>query len=134
MTLSFIGRWPMMRLAASLRYAARRTGTGGHLTVGFASPLSRFASTTTMLLPPPPVPVEAPAQDELPAIQPTAINTPQQKQRNGLASEKQMEWVHNIARQRGMTEAEICQTTGVESLDQLTKNQASTFINKYKKD
>ncbi|MBR4675489.1 MAG: hypothetical protein IKP00_13585 [Victivallales bacterium] len=45
MTLSFIGRWPMMRLAASLRYAARRTGTGGHLTVGFASPLSRLRST-----------------------------------------------------------------------------------------
>ncbi|MBR4673737.1 MAG: hypothetical protein IKP00_04660 [Victivallales bacterium] len=34
-----------MRLAASLRYAARRTGTGGHLTVGFASPLLRLRST-----------------------------------------------------------------------------------------
>ena len=93
------------------------------------------SSPQPTLLPPPPVLIEAPTQDELPAIQPTAINTPQQKQRNnGLASDKQMEWVHNIARQRGMTEAEICQTMGVESLDQLTKNQASAFINKYKKD
>ena len=31
-----------MRLAALLHYAAQRTGTGGHLTVVFASLLSRL--------------------------------------------------------------------------------------------
>ena len=42
-----IPHWSITRmcLAASLRYAARRTGTGGHLTVGFASPLSQLRST-----------------------------------------------------------------------------------------
>ncbi|MBR4673878.1 MAG: hypothetical protein IKP00_05370, partial [Victivallales bacterium] len=43
-----IPHWSMvkMRLAASLRYAARRNrDRGGHLTVGFASPLSRLRFT-----------------------------------------------------------------------------------------
>ena len=43
-----IPHWSMdkMRLATSLCYVARRTGAGGrHLTVGFASPLSRLRST-----------------------------------------------------------------------------------------
>ncbi|MBR4674828.1 MAG: hypothetical protein IKP00_10215 [Victivallales bacterium] len=39
-----IPHWSMarMRLAALLHYAAQRTGTGGHLTVVFASLLSRL--------------------------------------------------------------------------------------------
>ncbi|MBR4675477.1 MAG: hypothetical protein IKP00_13510 [Victivallales bacterium] len=44
MTLSLTGRWP--KYAVPLRYAARRTGDwSGHLTVVFASPLSRLRST-----------------------------------------------------------------------------------------
>ena len=83
---------------------------------------------------PQPISVQQIQQEDAPALlpPPTSNATTDEKSRKWEASEKQMEWVHNIARQRGMTDAEVCQVTGVPSLDRLSKAQASSFINDYK--
>ena len=73
-------------------------------------------------------------EEDQPALLPAHPEQPrmENKQRKWEASEKQMEWIHNIARQLDKTEAEICQVIGVPSLDRLSKAQASSFINDYK--
>ena len=85
-----------------------------------------------MSLPSAPVQAEPLHQEDTPAAPSCQPENPRQKQSNGLATEKQLEWVQSIARKQRMTDAEICQATGVSSLDQLTKAQASAFINDYK--
>ena len=102
---------------------------------------SPFMSSIPML--PPSIPQPSPQRDPItvhpdeppPVLLAPASTSSQQtdgKPRKGPASEKQMEWIHNILRDRKMTTADVCQFTGVQSLEQLTKAQASAFINKYK--
>ena len=80
-----------------------------------------------------PDPIEQPEQPKTlskPANASGSPHTPQ-KPLKGLASWKQMEWVRNIANQFDMTEADICKKTGAKSLEQMTKAQASKFIQEY---
>ena len=84
---------------------------------------------------PQPIPVQQIQQEDAPALlpPPSANNTKiDEKPRKGMASVKQMEWVYNIAKQRGMSNEEVCQVTGAASMSQITKSQASAFINDYK--
>ncbi len=83
---------------------------------------------------PQPIPVQQIQQEDAPALLPPSTSNAKndEKPRKGMASVKQMEWVLNIAKQRGMTDAEVCQFTGANSMSQMTKTQASAFINDYK--
>ena len=79
------------------------------------------------------IPVQEVQQEDTPALLPPSTNNAKSDEPpRGTASPKQMEWVHNIAKQQGMNAAEICKVTGAVSLSQMTKKQASTFINNYK--
>ena len=80
------------------------------------------------------IPVQQSQQEETPVLlpPPTGNVKTDEKPRKGMASVKQMEWVLNIAKQRGMSDAEVCQVTGAASMSQMTKTQASAFINDYK--
>ena len=103
------------------------------------------AMMPAMQMLPPAIPQPLPLPDPItvqpdeppPVLLPPASTSSQQtdvKPRKGPASDKQMEWIHNILRDRNMTTADVCQFTGVQALEQLTKAQASAFINKYKSD
>ena len=86
-----------------------------------------------MSLPSAPVQAEPLYQEDAPTAPSCLPENPRQKQSNGLATEKQLEWVQSIARKQKLSDAEICEMTGTASLDQMTKAQASAFINEYKK-
>ncbi len=91
---------------------------------------------------PPPTPVpqlqapEAQEQPEQPktlskpANAPGSPHTPQ-KPLKGLASDKQMKCMLTMAREHGISDVELCQYVGAESLEQITKAQASKFIQKF---
>ena len=73
---------------------------------------------------------EQPKTLSKPANAPGSPHTPQ-KPLKGVASGKQMEWVHNIAKRLNMTDSEVCRTVGAESLEKMSKAQASEFINDF---
>ena len=89
--------------------------------------------------PPPPTPVpqiQAPAPQQHPEPLPplarasSVPNTPQNPMKD-LASGKQMKCMLTMAREHGISDVELCQYVGAESLEQITKAQASKFIQKY---
>ena len=89
--------------------------------------------------PPPPTPVpqiQAPAPQQHPEPLPplarasSVPNTPQNPMKD-LASGKQMKCMLTMAREHGISDVELCQYVGAESLEQITKAQASKFIQKF---
>ena len=90
---------------------------------------------------PRPIPIqlqapEAQEQPEQPKTLPSPANAPgsphtPQKPLKGLASDKQMKCMLTMAREHGISDVELCQDVGAESLEQITKAQASKFIQKY---
>ena len=87
--------------------------------------------------PPTPVPqIQAPEPQQHPEPLPplarasSVPNTPQNPMKD-LASGKQMKCMLTMAREHGISDVELCQYVGAESLEQITKAQASKFIQKY---
>ena len=87
--------------------------------------------------PPTPVPqIQAPEPQQHPEPLPPLArasrvpNTPQNPMKD-LASGKQMKCMLTMAREHGISDVELCQYVGAESLEQITKAQASKFIQKY---
>ena len=81
-----------------------------------------------------PIPVQPIQQAESPALlpPPAATQSKGQRPRTGMASTKQKDYILNLAKSLNMTESEICQVSGVKSIEQMTKAQANDFITKYK--
>ena len=83
-----------------------------------------------------PIQLQAPEPQEQPEPLPPLArasgvpNTPQNPLK-GLASDKQMKCMLTMAREHGISDVELCQDVGAESLEQITKAQASKFIQKY---
>ena len=60
-------------------------------------------------------------------------HTPQQQQNNGIpASPKQIKFMLDLARNKGITPAQIAAQHGVASVEQLTKSQCSNLINSWR--
>ena len=63
---------------------------------------------------------------------PSHMVMPEPKPRKGMASPKQKEFICNLARRLNMTDAEVCQTVGAKSIEQMSNEQANSFISEYK--
>ena len=64
---------------------------------------------------------------------PPQQHTPQQQQNNGIpASPKQIKFMLDLARNKGITPAQIAAQHGVASVEQLTKSQCSNLINSWR--
>ena len=77
-----------------------------------------------------PDPIEQPEPLPPPARASSVPHTPQNPMK-GLASDKQMKCILTIAREHGISDAELCRNVGAGSLEQITKAQASKFIQEY---
>ena len=89
----------------------------------------------TSMNPSQPIPVQSIQQAESPAPlppSPAATQSKGQRPRTGMASTKQKDYILNLAKSLNMTESEICQVSGVKSIEQMTNAQANDFITKYK--
>lgn len=89
----------------------------------------------TSMNPPQPISVQPIQQAESPAPlppSPAATQSKGQRPRTGMASTKQKDYILNLAKSLNMTESEICQVSGVKSIEQMTNAQANDFITKYK--
>ena len=73
-----------------------------------------------------------PLQEFISSPFPSSSDDTRQKPRKGRASEKQMRFVMTLMQRLNMTEQEACQAVGIDNLDQMTKSQATAFIDKYK--
>ena len=92
-------------------------------------------SVMPVSLPPQPISVQPIQQAESPALlppSPAATQSKGQRPRTGMASTKQKDYILNLAKSLNMTESEICQVSGVKSIEQMTNAQANDFITKYK--
>ena len=81
-----------------------------------------------------PIPIQPTQQECSPALLPLSSGRPQSEERprKGQASQKQKEFIINLANRLNMTEAEVCQATGAKSIEQMSNAQANEFISKYK--
>ena len=89
--------------------------------------------------PPQPIPVQQfqppePLEQPKPLPTTSSASSVSHKEKNpikGLASGKQMKCILTIAREHGISDAELCRNVGAGSLEQITKAQASKFIQEY---